>query len=74
MNWLAWAPDLSAGASLDACTVSLSCLSVTLDKALDVYSDVILNPSFPETGFQRLQKELLAAIQQAPRSEGAGRK
>jgi zinc protease len=56
--------DLSADAALDTCNVSLSTLRTTLDQALDVYTDVILNPVFPQTGFRRLQKELLAAIQQ----------
>jgi zinc protease len=35
-----------------------------MDRALDLYADVILNPAFPEADFQRLQKQLLAGIQQ----------
>jgi zinc protease len=42
----------------------LSTLTATLDRALDVYADVILNPSFPETDFKRRQKQLIASIQQ----------
>src|SRR5262249_27592610 len=41
-----------------------SALTSTLDGALDIYADVILNPAFPEADFKRLQKQLLAAIQQ----------
>ncbi|MEI7898786.1 MAG: pitrilysin family protein [bacterium] len=55
--------DLGAGCSLDTATVSLNTLLSTLDAALDLYADVILNPSFPEADFQRLQKQRLAGIQ-----------
>jgi zinc protease len=44
--------------------VKLSALTATLDPALEIYADVILNPSFPEADFQRLQKRQLAAIKQ----------
>lgn len=56
--------NLGARSSLDVSSVSLSSLTSTLDRALDVYADVILNPAFPEADFQRLQKQLLAGIQQ----------
>ncbi len=55
---------LATGSDLDSSGVILSTLTSTLDPALDIFADVILNPSFPETDFQRLQKQLLAAIQQ----------
>jgi zinc protease len=55
---------LSAGSGLDSSSVNLSTLTATLDRALEVYADVILNPAFPETDFKRLQKQLVAAIQQ----------
>jgi len=54
--------NLLAGSGLDTATVHLSALSATLDRALAVYADVILNPSFPEADFKRLQKQLIAAI------------
>ncbi|HEU0038130.1 MAG TPA: pitrilysin family protein, partial [Verrucomicrobiae bacterium] len=56
--------SLSSGSGLDSSSVNLSTLTATLDRALDVYADVILNPSFPETDFKRRQKQLIAAIQQ----------
>lgn len=56
--------NLSAGSDLDSSSVYLSTLTSTLDSALDIYADVILNPVFPEADFQRLQKQLLAGIQQ----------
>jgi zinc protease len=54
--------NLGASSDLDASSVSLSTLTSTLDPALEIYADVILNPSFPEPDFLRLQKQLLAAI------------
>jgi zinc protease len=54
---------LNTGSGLDSSSVNLSTLSATLDQALNVYADVILNPSFPEADFKRLQKQLIAGIQ-----------
>ncbi len=54
--------NLGASSDLDASSVSLSTLTSTLDPALEIYADVILNPAFPEPDFLRLQKQLLAAI------------
>jgi zinc protease len=54
--------NLTAGSSLDSSTVALSALTSTLDSALDIYADVILNPVFPEADFKRVQKQLLATI------------
>ncbi len=56
--------NLSTGSSLDSSTVSLSALKENLDTSLDVYADVILQPSFPEADFQRLKKRRLARIRQ----------
>jgi zinc protease len=56
--------NLDAGSGLDSSSVNLSSLTSTLDRALDIYADVILNPAFPETDFLRMQKQLLAGIQQ----------
>ena len=54
---------LNTGSGLDSSSVNLSTLSATLDRALSLYADVILNPSFPEADFKRLQKQLIAGIQ-----------
>ena len=35
-----------------------------LGASLEIFADVILNPSFPESDFQRLKRLTLAAIQQ----------
>jgi zinc protease len=55
---------LNAGSGLDTCGVSLSTLKDKLDPALDVYADVILDPSFPKADFDRLQKIQIAQIAQ----------
>jgi zinc protease len=55
--------NLGAGSDLDSSTVRLSSLTATVDPALDLYADVILNPSFPDADFKRLQKQRIAGIQ-----------
>jgi zinc protease len=54
--------ELNTGSDLDVSTISLSTLKANLDKALTLYADVILNPAFPQTDFERLQKQQLATI------------
>jgi zinc protease len=56
--------NLSTGSKLDVSSVSLEALRENLDASLAVYADVILNPSFPQSDFQRLKKQRLAQIQQ----------
>jgi zinc protease len=56
--------NLGTGSRLDSSTVALSALTTTLDPALDIYQDVILHPTFPEADFKRLQKQLIAGIQE----------
>jgi len=55
--------SLSTGASLDVCTVHLNTLTEQLQPSLELFADVVLNPSFPEKEFERLQKQTLARIQ-----------
>jgi zinc protease len=54
--------EISAGSNLDLSSVQLSALKSKLDPSLDLYADVILNPSFPQTDFEREKKQRLAAI------------
>ncbi len=56
--------ELQAYANLDFSFVRLSALKSKLDPSLDLFADVILNPSFPEADFKREQKLQLDAIQQ----------
>ncbi len=55
--------NLSTGSNLDYSVVSLNALKVNLDPSLDLFADVVLNPSFPEKDFERLKKNQLVAIQ-----------
>ena len=55
---------LGTGAGIDYCFVNLSALKANLDASLDIYADVILNPSFPEADFRREQQRMMANIQQ----------
>lgn len=55
--------QLEAGSNLDISSVTMSALSSELDDSLELYADVILNPSFPEGELERLRKLQVAAIQ-----------
>jgi zinc protease len=55
--------QLQANSNLDLSTVKLSALKSKLDSSLELFADVILNPSFPETDFKRQQKLQLAGIE-----------
>ncbi len=56
--------NLGTGSTLDTSTVSLSALKENLDPSLEIYADVILNPSFPQSELDRLKKQRLAQIRQ----------
>jgi zinc protease len=56
--------NLSTGSALDVSMINCNTLKSNLDASLDIYSDVILHPSFPEKDFERLQKRIIAGIQQ----------
>ena len=65
--------ELGAGSNLDMSSVGMSALKANLDRSLDLYADVILNPSFPSNEFDRLKKQQLAGIQREktqPRTMG----
>jgi len=54
---------LSTGSNVDTSSAQMSALTDNLAASLDLFADVILNPSFPEAEFDRLRKQQLAAIQ-----------
>jgi zinc protease len=54
--------SLSTNSDLDISYVSINTLRPSLDASLDLFADVILNPSFPENEFDRLKKEQLNRI------------
>ena len=49
---------------LDESTISIGTLTENLDKALDIYSDIIINPIFPKNELHRIQELQLATISQ----------
>ena len=53
---------LSARSNLDMSTVSMSTLKENLDASLDLFADIVLNPSFPQAEFDRRRRQQLAAI------------
>jgi zinc protease len=55
---------LNTGSNLDVSTVAMSALKEKLPASLDLFSDVILNPTFPSEDYARLQKLQLATIAQ----------
>ncbi len=55
--------NVGTSASLDSIRAGLSTLKSNLDPALEIYADVVLNPSFPQADFAREQKQQLAAIE-----------
>jgi zinc protease len=56
--------NLGTGSKLDVSSVSLEALKENLDASMAVFADVILNPSFPRSDFERLKKQRIAQIQQ----------
>ncbi len=55
---------IGAGSGIDSSSVSLSALKENLDASLDLYADIVLNPSFPEAELERLMKQRIAGIRQ----------
>jgi zinc protease len=54
--------SLYTRSGLDASYISFSTLKQTFDPTLDIFADVLLNPSFPQKEFDRLKKEHLDNI------------
>jgi zinc protease len=55
---------LGAGSTLDTSYISLNAITSRLPQSLELFSDVLLNPTFPEAELTRLKAQFLAAIQQ----------
>ena len=55
--------QIAAFSNLDLSIVRLSALKSKLDPSLELFSDLILNPVFPEDDFKKQQKLQIAAIQ-----------
>jgi zinc protease len=55
---------LGAGSSLDTSFISVNAITSKLADSLELFSDVLINPTFPQVDFDRLKAQSLAAIQQ----------
>ena len=55
---------LAVGSTLDRSFLNMNALSGRLPDSLDLYADVLLNPTFPEKELERLRGQTLATIQQ----------
>lgn len=56
--------NVGAGAGIDSTNVTLQTLTRNLDQALDIYSDVILNPVFPAKEMESLRARALIGLRQ----------
>lgn len=56
--------SLNTGSNFDSMTVSLQTLSRNLDTALDIFSDVIVNPAFPQKELDSLRARAIAGLRQ----------
>ena len=54
---------LRSGSDLDHSYVNMTTLKGSFDASLDLFAEVVLNPAFPESEFERLQKLQLVGIQ-----------
>ncbi|HEY9283609.1 MAG TPA: pitrilysin family protein, partial [Pyrinomonadaceae bacterium] len=56
--------QLSVNSDWDSTNASLTTLTRHLDRALEIYTDVLLNPGFPEADLKRLRDSRLTALRQ----------
>ena len=56
--------DLYSYSDLDNSYLKMNALKPNFDASLNLFTDVLLNPSFPQKDFDRVKKEQLIAIQQ----------
>lgn len=55
---------LNTGSTWDSSNVSVQTLTRNLDKALEIYSDVIVNPAFPDSELETARRRALTALLQ----------
>ncbi|MFO0838661.1 MAG: pitrilysin family protein [Phycisphaerae bacterium] len=54
--------SLSGSASMDNSSVSASCVTDQLDKAMSLMSEVVRTPTFPEDEFEKLRKQVRTGL------------
>jgi zinc protease len=62
--------SLSANASWDSTTLSVTILTRYLGKGLDLLADILLNPTFPEEDLERVKLQRIAGLKQAKADAG----
>jgi zinc protease len=55
---------IGAGSSLDTSYISLNAITNKLSESLELFSDILVNPTFPDGDLTRLKAQTLAGIQQ----------
>src|SRR5215472_4206185 len=55
---------LGSGSTLDTSGIFLNAITSRVPESLDLFADVLLNPTFPDKELPRLKSQTLAAIQQ----------
>ncbi len=63
--------SVNANSGWDATNVTMQSLTKNLDKALEIYSDVIVNPTFPTTELENLRRRTLVSLLQQKSQPGA---
>ncbi|MDI1240756.1 MAG: pitrilysin family protein, partial [bacterium] len=63
--------NVNAGSGWDSTNVSLATLRKNLDAALDIYSDIVLNPSFPATELESIKARQIVGLRQQRANSGA---
>jgi zinc protease len=54
--------SINGGGGAESCNLSLTTLARNLPKALDIYTDVLLHPAFPEKDLERLRTQRLSML------------
>jgi zinc protease len=54
--------SINGGGAAESCNLSLTTLARNLTRALDIYTDVLLNPAFPEKELERLRTQRLSML------------
>ena len=54
--------SINGAGNAESCNLSLTTLTRNLTKALEVYTDVLLHPAFPEKELERLRTQRLSAL------------
>ena len=55
---------LGVGGNLDFSSISMTTMKTGFDRSLDIFSDVVLHPSFPENEFASAKESFMARISQ----------